>query len=643
MTEVPEATVLLVDDRPANLLALEAVLEPLHLRIVKAGSGREALRFLLEHPCALILLDVQMPDLDGFETAALIRKRERTRNTPIIFVTAVYREEQNIVRGYAGGAVDYVLKPFDPEVMRNKVQAFVNLNQETESKLRAHADKAEVLAADRRVARADADDALDILEHGDPLCVVDGDWTIVRVNRAQESATGLSRTLQVGRNFWQVFPAAAEPTSKYWLEYNRAMRDRLEVHFEEYYAPFRLWTEVSAFPRKAGGLSIFFRNGNARKDAEQRERAARGDAERERASLHQLFTDAPMPISILRGTDLVFELANPSYRALFDRALLGKPLREALPELEKQGFLEVMATVYATGETYSASEAPVRITPAAGPRDAFFDFTCQPLRDADGKVEGLITFAYEVTALVRSRVKAEALTVELRQAVRIRDDFLSLASHELNTPLTPLKLQLEVIARSTGAEAFRDHLKVSLRQVDRIKTLVAQLLDVSRIGSGRLVLEPQPVDLVELAQTVVARFAAQPDTSPISLVAEGRPVGSWDLFRLDQVVTNLVANALKYGGGKPVEVMVSARDGWARLCVVDHGIGVAPEEHARIFERFERAVPARNYAGLGLGLWIVKQVVGASGGTVAVESAQGEGARFTIQLPLSSPAVGRGA
>ena len=181
---MPEATVLLVDDRPANLLALEAVLEPLDLRIVKASSGREALRFLLEQPCALILLDVQMPDLDGFETAALIRKRERTRNTPIIFVTAVHREEQHIVRGYAGGALDYVLKPFDPEVMRCKVRALVGLNLENEAKVRAHAHSAEALAAEQKVARADADDAADILEHGDPLCVVDGDWTIVRVNRA---------------------------------------------------------------------------------------------------------------------------------------------------------------------------------------------------------------------------------------------------------------------------------------------------------------------------------------------------------------------------------------------------------------------------------------------------------------------------
>jgi len=119
------ATILIVDDRDANLLALEAVLEPLQQRLVKVRSGREALRFLLEEDCALILLDVQMPELDGFETAALIRQRERNRYTPIIFVTAVRREEEHILKGYANGAVDYVVKPFTAETMIAKVHVFL--------------------------------------------------------------------------------------------------------------------------------------------------------------------------------------------------------------------------------------------------------------------------------------------------------------------------------------------------------------------------------------------------------------------------------------------------------------------------------------------------------------------------------------
>jgi DNA-binding response OmpR family regulator len=118
-------TILLVDDRPANLVALEAVLLPLGRRLVKANSGREALRFLLHEQCALILLDVQMPDLDGFETASMIRERGRTRETPIIFVTAVHNDEEHVIRGYSLGAVDYIVKPFNADTLVAKVRVFL--------------------------------------------------------------------------------------------------------------------------------------------------------------------------------------------------------------------------------------------------------------------------------------------------------------------------------------------------------------------------------------------------------------------------------------------------------------------------------------------------------------------------------------
>ena len=154
------ATILLVDDRDANLLALEAVLEPLGHPLIKARSGREALRFLLDHDCALILLDVQMPELDGFETAALIRQRERSRYTPIIFVTAVRREEEQILKGYANGAVDYVVKPFTPEVMVAKVTYFLEQHRR-ERALKAEAaqrvKERDEFERRERMARAEAD------------------------------------------------------------------------------------------------------------------------------------------------------------------------------------------------------------------------------------------------------------------------------------------------------------------------------------------------------------------------------------------------------------------------------------------------------------------------------------------------------
>jgi signal transduction histidine kinase/DNA-binding response OmpR family regulator len=154
------ATILIVDDRDANLLALEAVLEPLGQRLVKARSGREALRFLLQEDCAVILLDVHMPDLDGFETAALIRERERTRYTPIIFVTAIRREEEEIIKGYANGAVDYVVKPFAPEAMIAKVRIFLEQHRREEALKREAAERTrerDEFERRERKARAEAE------------------------------------------------------------------------------------------------------------------------------------------------------------------------------------------------------------------------------------------------------------------------------------------------------------------------------------------------------------------------------------------------------------------------------------------------------------------------------------------------------
>src|SRR6266498_621685 len=127
-----KANILLVDDRQENLLALQGILEPLDENLIFARSGEEALRQLLQHDVAAILLDVQMPGLDGFETAALIKQRERTKAIPIIFLTAISKEEQHVFRGYSAGAVDYLFKPFNPEVLRSKVAVFIELHRKTE-------------------------------------------------------------------------------------------------------------------------------------------------------------------------------------------------------------------------------------------------------------------------------------------------------------------------------------------------------------------------------------------------------------------------------------------------------------------------------------------------------------------------------
>lgn len=239
------------------------------------------------------------------------------------------------------------------------------------------------------------------------------------------------------------------------------------------------------------------------------------------------------------------------------------------------------------------------------------------------------------TGKVLLQKTAETLCVELRRAVNSRDEFLSMASHELKTPTMTLRLHLEMLRRMANrGELTRELVLARLdraeRQVDRLELLIHRLLDVSRIAAGRLELERAPFDLGELAREVIERFAdAGP---PLRLDAAGDLVGTWDRFRLDQVLTNLLSNAIKYGRGKPVDVVLRGLPGGVRVAVRDRGIGVAPEALPRLFDRFERAAPAK-FAGLGLGLWIARQIVERHGGAIEARSEPDEGATFTFTLP----------
>ena len=232
---------------------------------------------------------------------------------------------------------------------------------------------------------------------------------------------------------------------------------------------------------------------------------------------------------------------------------------------------------------------------------------------------------------------------QAQAAVQVRDEFLSIASHELKTPLTALLLHLQLLARHTRRgslasvppEQMLRMLETGQSQVQRLSKLVDNLLDVSRITAGRLHLERDMVDLAAVARDVVARFADEAEAAGVALTcqADSPVVGRWDRLRLDQVVTNLVSNAVKYGEGQPVEVTVEATLTTARLTVYDHGLGIPPEHLATIFDRFERAGRDRSHGGLGLGLYITRQIVQAHGGVIQVSSTLGEGATFTVELP----------
>ncbi len=234
---------------------------------------------------------------------------------------------------------------------------------------------------------------------------------------------------------------------------------------------------------------------------------------------------------------------------------------------------------------------------------------------------------------------------QARQAVRVRDEFLSVASHELKTPLTSLKLQVQsliemppTIADRLEAKRVASSFALTERQVRRLERLINNLLDVSRIAVGRFGLQLEDTDLSACIRDVAAQLSAElaRSGSTLTLNLPDTALGRWDPLRLEQVVVNLMTNAVKYGEGKPIDVTLELDEHKARLRVRDHGIGVAAADHTRIFGRFERAV-SLNYGGLGLGLYITRQIVLAHGGTIHVDSSLGAGSTFTVEIDRAGP------
>jgi signal transduction histidine kinase len=387
---------LIVDDLAENLLALEAVMRQEDRLIFQARSGEQALALLLDHDFALAILDVQMPGMDGFELAELMRGTERTRHIPIVFVSAAGKELNYAFRGYESGAVDFLYKPLDVAAVKSKVSVFVELyrqRQETRRQLQA-----------------------------------------------------LEKSRQVQEN-------------------------------------------------------------------------------------------------------LVSEL--------------------------------------------------------------------QTAHD------------------------------ELQSAVRMRDDFMSMVAHELRTPLNTLYLETQLRKRQLDRgntalfdAAYLDKMVArDQRQIKSMVRLIDDMLDVTRLRNNRLSLQLTDVDLPLLLTRVVDSLSnqAMASGSPITLKPAPAVSGHWDEFRIEQVIVNLLTNALRYGSGKPVEVSMHTTTDGVCVDVKDQGVGISECDQKRIFEQFERAAGNDSTGGLGLGLFITQQLVQAHGGQLGVQSRTGEGAIFSVSLPLTPP------
>jgi signal transduction histidine kinase/DNA-binding response OmpR family regulator len=548
--------ILIVDDVPDKALAIEATLADLSQNVVRASSGREALRCLLKDDFAVILLDVNMPEMDGFETAALIRERKRSEHTPIIFVTA-FNDDVHIAKGYSLGAVDYISAPIDPDMLRTKVGVFVDLYQKTEAIRHQAAHRIQL--AREQAARQAAEKAMR------------------RSALLAEASRLLSRSLDFDTTLATLREAVVP---------NLVDACQLVLHDPNggfWFAPAESSAPAGKDQTRSSHARIATVNGALSK--------AVGDAI---DSGHAQTIDAE---SVLGAPDLDTKRKWSS--------LIVVPLNARDVPLGA-----IICCLHGVRRQFDPSDVAL--------------------------IENLASRA--ATALENAR-----LYQTIRDGERRKDEFLAMLGHELRNPLAAISNAGELMTLvEPGDPAFNEAFEIIRKQAMLMKRLVDDLLDVSRITSGRIELKKSTVRAGELmarmAESTAALFKSRGHSLHVSVPHEEFTFEA-DPCRMEQILSNLLVNAAKYTDPNG-EIWLSAERSGTEVIfrVRDSGIGIGPDLLPNVFDLFAQANRSLHRAegGLGIGLTIVRGLAELHGGRVWVTSdGFGRGAEFVLALPAS--------
>lgn len=371
-----------------------------------------------------------------------------------------------------------------------------------------------------------------------------------------------------------------------------------------------------------------------------------GQAENARKELYEFFMQAPAPLVILLGPNHRYELVNPLYEKLIGgRQVIGKTVYEIFNEQEVGHFVELLDKVYYENKAYIGKEMFLEIPDENGElKQQYLNVVYHPFRNMDGTVKGILAFHHIVTDEVMARKKIEKLAEELKSTVLARDEFMSIASHELKTPLTSLKLQTQILKRLVEKNDLNEEKAMAFihqtdKQVNRLSRLIDDMLDISRIRTGKLTIVKEEVHFCSIVRDVLKRMESQ-FTAAKYEVPEFHDchddLGEWDIARIEQVIMNLLTNAIRYGNGKTICLKTYSNSESVQLDVIDNGIGITSEDQQNIFNRFTQVKKDGALGGLGLGLFLSHQIIEAHQGTISVESKPGEGSTFSIKLPKRS-------
>jgi PAS domain S-box-containing protein len=674
--------ILVVDDDVRNLDVLESVLASPRYRLVRAQSAQEALMALIDGQFAVIVMDINLPGTDGIELAHLIKQRKRTQHIPIIFLTAFFQEDKDIIHGYEIGAVDYLTKPIDSNILKSKIAVFVELFQKTrelgalnhamegEIAQRQKAEQSLRQANNELEARVDERTAKLLQANADlhlsngavqeseqrysqlikslPAAVytTNADGQVILYNEAAAALWG--REPEIGKDLWcgsykifkpdgTVLPADECPMAITWKKV-RAVRGQ-EVVIER---PDGTRRHILPYPDpihdpsgKIIGAVNMLLDITEMKHAEE--------ATRRLAAIVESSDDA----IISKDLNGVITSWNAGAERLFGHRAaeaIGQPITILIPADRRAEELDILQRIR-QGEPIEHFET---IRQRKDGSLLEISLTISPIKDALGRVIGASKIGRDISRQKQAERELERAHKEVMKASRAKDDFLAALSHELRMPLNPALLIASDAAEDSRLPAeIRAQFATIRNNVELEARLIDDLLDITRIKQDKLSLKLDLVDVHAVLKEAFVILQSELNQKHIKLtlqLAEEPPVMEGDAVRLQQVFWNVLKNAIKFtseGGKITVETCIFANGEKLAVKIIDTGIGLTAEEIGRIFNVFSQGDHAsgessNRFGGLGLGLSISRKLVELHSGVIFATSAgRGQGATFVIELPLA--------
>lgn len=668
--------VLLVDDDIRNLDVLGSILDSPELHLVRALTPEDALLALVHHEFACIVLDVQMPSMNGVDLARLIKTRKRSQHIPIIFLTAYFLEEKDILQGYGVGAVDYLTKPLNSAILKSKVGVFVDLFRTThalakanssleqeilkrhkvEEELRQSNVKLETHVQHRTLELVHVNEELREekeryrqLIHGLPTAVytTDAEGHVTLYNEAAVNLWG--RKPEIGTDLWcgsyKLFKPDGTELPLDQCPMARTLRDGRAVRGEEIIIerPDQSRRHILPYPEPLYDTSGKIIGAvNMLVDITERKKVEL--ASRQLAAIVESSGDA----IISKNLNSIISTWNESAQRLFGytaEEIIGQPVTVLMPPEYHKDEPNIIARIK-QGERIDQYET-VRLRKDGSPVEV--SLTISPIKDTNGDIIGASKIIQDITQRKRTEQDLKIAHDRLLAASNAKDNFLATLSHELRTPLNPILLIASDAAQNPElAPEVRSDFEMIRKNVELEARLIDDLLDLTSITRGKVVLEKKRLDIHAVLQDSIATIEDEIKQKQITLVRQfnaEKPAVLIDAVRLQQVFWNLLRNAAKFTPGKgriTIETRVSADGDVLAIEITDTGIGMSAEEINRIFQPFSQGDHASNghrFGGLGLGLAISQKLVELHGGQIHASSdGRDKGSVFIVSLPLAMEA-----